>query len=102
MRVTALDVARTMTRHAVLSTFYGKPVIRKGSWVLLPFLESGGPHQKEPPVAKHGGPKGQLFDLSKDPKQTNNVWLDNPKIVHELMELHAIHQTRGRSIGIDR
>lgn len=88
--------------YAVLSTFYGKPVIRKGSWVLMPFLEGGGPHEKNPPVAVKGGPQGQLFDLSTDAAQENNLWLDHPDVVAELTQLHAEHASRGRSLGIDR
>ena len=93
----------SIRQYAVLSTFYGKPVIRKGPWVLLPFLEGGGPYDKTKPVAAvPGGPRGQLFNLSEDPGQTKNVWLQNPKIVAELTRLHAEHQSRGRSIGVDR
>jgi arylsulfatase A-like enzyme len=88
--------------YAVLSTFYGKPVIRKGPWVLMPFLEGGGPHEKDKPVAVPDGPQGQLFNLSTDPSQSNNVWLENPDIVAELTKLHAEHQRRGRSLGITR
>jgi arylsulfatase A len=95
-------VASDIRPYAVLSTFYGKPVIRKGSWVLFPFLEGGGPHEKNLPALVEGGPQGQLFDLSKDPGQTNNAWLDHPDIVKELTRLHAEHNRRGRSVGIER
>lgn len=88
--------------YAVLSTFYGKPVIRRDSWVLLPFLEGGGPQEKNPPVAVEGGPQGQLFDLSEDPGQKNNLWSKHPDVVAQLTRLHAEHVSRGRSLGIER
>lgn len=90
-------------QYAVLSTFYGKPIIRKGPWVLLPFLESGGPYDKNGPVVVGAdGPQGQLFNLAEDPRQTDNVWLQNPNIVAELTRLYEEHQRRGHSIGLDR
>jgi arylsulfatase A len=69
----------------------------------MPFLERGGPYDKNKPVvASADGPQGQLFNLEDDPGQTRNVWQSNPKIVAELTRLHAEHQSRGRSIGINR
>ena len=85
-----------------MSTFYGKPVIRKGSWVLMPFLEGGGPYSKDAPASTDGGPRGQLFDLSQDAEQNNNVWLEFPDVVTELTQLHAEHMSRGRSTGVNR
>lgn len=87
---------------AVLSTFYGKPVIRKDSWVLMPFLEGGGPYSKNAAESVDGGPQGQLFDLSQDAGQKNNIWLEHPEVVTELTRLHAEHVSRGRSVGIGR
>lgn len=46
--------------------------------------------------------QGQLFDLSTDAKQANNVWSTHPAIVEELTNLHTNHRRRGRSVGIDR
>lgn len=95
--------ADKIREYAVFSTFFGKPVIRQGPWVLMPFLERGGPYDKNKPVvATADGPQGQLFNLNDDPGQTRNVWQSNPKIVAELTRLHAEHQSRGRSIWINR
>ncbi|TWT84330.1 Arylsulfatase [Planctomycetes bacterium CA13] len=88
--------------YAVLSTFFGKPVIRKDSWVLMPFMEGGGPYNKNAVESDEGGPQGQLFDLSTDPGQKKNLWLKHLDVVTELTRLHAEHVSRGRSLGIDR
>ena len=87
----------------MLSTFYGKPVIRKGKWVLMPFLEAGGPYGK-PKVAEPtpGGPLGQLYELKADPRQKNNLWLSRPEVVKELTKLHAKHMDLGHSLGVTR
>ncbi|MDA7915603.1 sulfatase-like hydrolase/transferase [Verrucomicrobia bacterium] len=77
--------------------------VAEDSFNIFPFLERGGPYDKNKPVVtKHGGPQGQLFNLDDDPVQTNNIWKHNPKIIANLTRLHAEHQSRGRSIGINR
>lgn len=87
--------------YAVLSTFNGEPVLRKGKWVIAFFLGSGEQFRKnlEP---EPGGPKGQLYDLQNDPGQTTNLWLKHPEVVAELTALHAAHVARDSSFGIDR
>ena len=58
--------------------------IRAGNWKLELGLGSGGfsaPAQI-PPVP--GGPQGQLYDLAKDPEETDNVYLQHPDVVARL------------------
>lgn len=87
--------------YAVLNTFSGDPILRKGKWVLAFHLGSGGMFTKNPdPVP--GGPQGQLYDLEADPQQQKNLWLEHPEIVAELTEFYNEHVERGRSFGIER
>ena len=61
--------------------------IRKDNWKLITELGSGGftAPKHEDPVP--GGPKGQLYDLSKDPRETNNLYLEFPEVVKEMTKL---------------
>lgn len=87
--------------YAVLSTFYGEPVVRTEKWSLGFFLGSGEQFKKnlEP---EPGGPQGQLYDLQADPGQTKNLWLQHPDVVAKLTALYEAHMARGSSFGIDR
>ena len=58
--------------------------IRQDQWKLITFLGSGGftkPKKVEP---KPGDPIGQLYNLSKDPAETKNLYLSNPEMVTQL------------------
>jgi len=61
--------------------------VRKGPWKLIPGLGSYGFSQprREKPVP--GGPKGQLYNLADDPRETTNLWLEKPEIVEQLTRL---------------
>jgi len=87
--------------YAVLSTFNGEPVVRKGKWVMAYFLGSGEQFRKnlEP---EPDGPTGQLYDLQADPGQTTNLWSTHPEVVAELTAFHEAHIARGSSFGIER
>jgi arylsulfatase A len=87
--------------YAVLSSFNGDPIMRKGKWVLSFGLGPGSPGT-ENPEPKPDGPKGQLYNLEADPGETVNVWLNNPDVVAELTALHEAHVARGSSFGIER
>jgi arylsulfatase A len=62
-------------------------VVRKGPWKMINHLASGGftKPKKEKPAAS--GPTGQLYNLDRDPSETNNLWLKHPDIVAQLMAL---------------
>jgi len=93
--------AKPIREYAVISTFYGHPVIRKGKWVLAFHLGTGGQEDKEvEPVP--GGPKGQLFDLESDPREENNLWLERPDIVEELTALFEADRKHGRNFAVKR
>lgn len=61
-------------------------VVRDGPWKLIDGLGSGGfskPGRVEPGP---GDPPGQLYDLSVDPGETQNLWLEEPEVVSRLQE----------------
>ena len=58
--------------------------MRSGPWKLIQGLGSGGftaPKTRKPEV---GGPTGQLYNLERDPYETQNLWLEEPEIVARL------------------
>ena len=71
--------------------------IRQGEWKLELGLGSGGftlPKTVEP---KPGGPQGQLYNVAKDPTESDNVWLQFPNVVKRLTALLEQYQRQGRS-----
>jgi arylsulfatase A len=87
--------------YAVISTFYGHPVIRKGEWVLAFHLGTGGQEEKEVEPTP-GGPQGQLFNLKTDPHQDKDLWLERQDIVEELTALYKADRARGRYSAVQR
>jgi arylsulfatase A-like enzyme len=87
--------------YAVLSSFYGAPIVRKGKWKLT-FILGSGSQDTVNPEPEPGGPTGQLYNLEVDPGETENVWLNNPVVVAELTALYEAHVARGSSFGIER
>jgi arylsulfatase A len=79
--------ARTSRRHTVLKA--NASVVREGRWKMITHLGSGGfskPRRIEP---KPGGPRGQLYDLDRDPSETNNLWLERRDVVAQLERVLA-------------
>lgn len=71
--------------------------IRRGNWKLEEGLGSGGfsaPVTVEPAP---GGPKGQLYDLEKDPGELNNLYQKRPEIVDSLSSLLEKYKREGRT-----
>lgn len=61
--------------------------IRQDNWKLIIGLGSGGfsnPKREDP---QPGGPQGQLYDLSNDPAEANNLYIDKPEIVEKMTKL---------------
>ena len=71
--------------------------IRQGEWKLELGLGSGGfsPPVRTEPVS--GGPQGQLYNLSKDPTEADNLWLKRPDVVKRLTALLRQYQEEGHS-----
>ena len=70
--------------YAIHHSLRGEFAIRMGNWKLMPHRGSGGfsTPRKITPAARQ--PAGQLFDLSADPSETRNVWMENPAEVARL------------------
>ncbi|MBD3350212.1 MAG: sulfatase-like hydrolase/transferase [Candidatus Lokiarchaeota archaeon] len=61
--------------------------IRQGKWKLIQGLGSGGFSRPRKRKSYFWRPKGQLYDLEKDFKETNNLWKERPDIVKKLTDL---------------
>lgn len=87
-------VRKSVIHHSGNGTF----ALRKGDWKLIEGnLGSGGFSRPGRIAPKKDGPKGQLYNIKEDPKESTNLWLQNPEKVKELMvELNAIRKA-GRS-----
>lgn len=85
--------------EAVIShSINGSFVVRKGKWKLQFSAGSGGwSEPKDDAAIKQGLPKWQLYNLSKDPKETNNLINDKPKVVEELTAILRQFIENGRS-----
>ncbi len=72
--------------------------LRQGDWVLVEGLGSGGftKPQKETPMP--GGPKGQLYDLGRDPGEEHNLYLQEPDRVTAMQALLDRYRKEGRSV----
>ena len=71
--------------------------IRQGDWVFVDGLGSGGFTAPQREKARPGGPTGQLYNLARDPRQENNVFLQNPEVVNRLRALLRRYQEQGYS-----
>jgi arylsulfatase A-like enzyme len=87
-------VRRSVIHHSGNGTF----AIRRGDWKLIEGnLGSGGFSRPGSVKPKADGPQGQLYNLAEDPKESTNLWLDEPAKVKELLaELERIRES-GRS-----
>jgi arylsulfatase A-like enzyme len=72
--------------------------LRQGDWVLVEGLGSGGfsKPQKENPTP--GGPKGQLYNLARDPGQQRNLYLEDAERVAAMQALLDRYRKEGRSV----
>jgi hypothetical protein len=69
-------------------------VVRQGDWKLILTRGSGG---FSAPVTVEGEPKGQLYNLKSDPRETRNVYFENPVIVERLTRLLDKYRAEGSS-----
>jgi arylsulfatase A-like enzyme len=71
--------------------------LRRGNWKLEEGLGSGGFSAPKIVEAAPGGPKGQLYDLAKDPGERNNLYQKRPDVVDSLATLLQRYKTQGHS-----
>ncbi len=71
---------------AVHHSSQGMFAIRKGDWKLIEGRGSGGFTEPVFIEPKEGEPIGQLYNLKQDPSETNNLYLENPNIVSDLLQ----------------
>ncbi len=93
------NINRPFREATVHHSINGSFAIRKNEWKLIMCPGSGGwshpkPNNKE---AIDSLPKIQLYNLSVDPKESNNLESSKPEKVEELKQLLAKYITEGRS-----
>jgi len=77
--------------------------IRRGNWKLIDHRGSGGNNYDKGELKSFAFPelapdaRGQLYDLSADPGETRNLYLNKPQIAEELKALLDQSKTSGRS-----
>lgn len=86
-------IREAVVHHSVDGVFG----IRQGEWKLALGLGSGGFSQPKRIEPKPGGPRGQLYNIARDPAEKENLWLKHPEIVARLTALLEKYQREGRS-----
>lgn len=86
------------TRNGVIHhSFSGHFAYRQGKWKLALARASGGWSSPKENQAPADAPKGQLYDMSADPGETNNLYEARPEIVERLLADLRSDVLRGRS-----
>jgi hypothetical protein len=78
----------------VLHSSTGVFSIREGDWKLILGKSSGGFTRYDPP---EDSPSGQLYHLTDDPAERNNLYRGRPEVVQKLASLLRRYQDEGRS-----
>ena len=84
---------QSMIQHSISGVF----AVRQGSWKLILGRGSGGFTNPRTITPEPGEPVGQLYNLSTDPAEERNLYLEEPAIVDSLAALLERYQTAGRS-----
>jgi arylsulfatase A len=71
--------------------------LRAGSWKLVEGLGSGGFSPPKTGTPTPGGPKGQLYNLTDDPAEQRNLYLEKPDEVKRLQALLDRTRSEGRT-----
>jgi arylsulfatase A-like enzyme len=78
------DSAYEVRKTLLLNAKHKAAVFRHRNWKLITTKGPGGFTHWEPRENKKNLPEGQLYDLSKDPSEKNNLWDTMPEKVKEL------------------
>lgn len=104
----AQDKTKSIRPHLLTQSFRGEFQIRQGHWKYLDHVGSGGNNYSKGNMSKYAlqekAPKatGQLYDLAKDPGETNNLFFKQESKRKELQELLKKLKTSGRSAPKNR
>lgn len=79
----------------VYHSYRGMFAIQKGKWKLIEGKGSGGFWDKDGTASYY--PDGQLYNLSSDPKEENNLYNQYPEVVSELQSLLNQYREEGHS-----
>ncbi len=79
--------------HSISGMF----AIRRGNWKLEEGLGSGGFTQPAHVEPGRGGPKGQLYDMARDPEEKDNLYQKHPEIVDNLATLLEKYKQQGHT-----
>ena len=88
---------KSVRDHMIHHSGDGTFAIRQGKWKLILGRGSGGFTQYEPPKS---APAGQLYDLSTDSAEKDNLYASRSKIVSRLGALLNRYETQGRSVPL--
>lgn len=80
-------ITGSLREATVMESSQGVLAIRQGDWKLIPHLGSGGFTRPATIRPKPGEPIGQLYNLSDDPGEMNNLYDRQPEIVQRLKAL---------------
>ena len=80
----------------------GQFAIRKGKWKLILGGGSGGwtPPRRDEAAKEKGLPLIQLYDMSQDVDESNNLYDQYPEVVDSLKELLEAYKSEGRSVPV--
>ncbi|NQU48544.1 MAG: arylsulfatase [Planctomycetes bacterium] len=94
----AAPASELKTRRDIIHhSFKGHFAIRAGDWKLMEKLGSGGfskPQTREPAA---GEAPGQLYNLASDPKETQNLYNEQPEKVAQLQAMLDAYRAQGHS-----
>lgn len=91
--------------YLLTQAFGGKRTlsIRRGSWKYLDHRDSGGNNYQKGEMKLYALPEkapqapAQLYDMSHDSGETNNVFLEHPEVANEMKSLLELSISSGRS-----
>ena len=103
-----VDDSEPIRPHLLTQSFRGEFQIRKGPWKYLDHAGSGGNSYDRPPLQQYALPenapdaKGQLYHLTTDPSETNNLYFEQPAKTEQLQVLLQQLKKSGRSAPTGR
>lgn len=90
--------ARPVRNHLIHHSGNGMFAIRQGEWKLIQGKGSGGFTRYAPPK---DAPPGQLYNLTSDPAEQDNVYAKHPDIVARLSDLLERCRKQGRTFPVN-